>query len=506
MNSKTKLGLFVAGGALIGIVIGISFRADGIFSILRQAVGVTEEVAQADDAKDGEAHENLELAEETWKSMGLKLQRLKTSDYVQTISVPAMIVEKPGHSGRTIPARVHGVVTNVYGVTGQLVTAGTPLFDITLTGDALVVAQTSLLSTIQELDNQRKELARVTKLVKAGSVIGSQRVPLEYEVQRLESLRDLRHQELLVRGLTNTQAEQVIASKKLISKFTVRVPYASSPSDLGVASIEDVFNQLGSIQDLSVERELAEDVAANGVLDPITEASQSYTIESIDVHPGQSISPGVRLAHLAWHDALYIKGFAFERDLRHVTNLKKLNWQVSLEIGETGNQKIVPGFDVHFIDNHVDPGTGAFHFYLDLPNSLLSDFTDKSDRVFRSWTYRPGQRLHVRLPIKEFTKQLVLPISAIVKDGAETYVFRRLKRHHLHAAGEDHSDHAHMDEFQRVTVNVLHRDSQQVVVASNGDLQPGDLVAQNRAYQLYAAQQSQAGQGKAGHSHAGHSH
>jgi membrane fusion protein, heavy metal efflux system len=487
MNNQIKFGL-LGGGMLMGLVIGFCARADGVFSILQNAVGVAEETAKADEA-DAAVHENLELSEETCKSMGLKLRRLKASNYVQSISVPAMIVEKPGHSGRTIPSRVHGVVTRVHCVTGQLVHAGDDLFEITLTGDALVVAQTSLLTTIQELENERKELARVSKLVEEGSIIGSQKIPIEYEVRRLENVQDLRHQELLVRGLTDAQVQKVIESKKLISKFTVKVPLSSGSSTSGSSNSGNGQATFDSD-------------------DSVGPKEDQYTIESIDVHPGQSISPGDRLAHLAWHNELYIKGFAFERDLRHVADLKDLQSQVSLEIGETGNQKVVDGFDVHFIDNHVDPGTGAFHFYLELKNTPLSVSTDNDDRVFKSWTYRPGQRLHVRLPVEEFSKQFVLPVAAIVKDGAETYVYRRLKRHHVDEPGETAGEHnhVHLDEFQRVTVKVLHRDAQKVVIADNGELKQGDLIAQNRAYQLYAAQQAQAGKGGGGHSHAGHSH
>jgi hypothetical protein len=483
MNTKLKFGLIAGGGIVLGLVVGICVRADGIFAILKQAVGVTETDEKQEDK--GESTGNLELAEETQKSMGLKLKRLRTSSYTQAISVPAMIVEKPGHSGRTIPSRVHGVVTAVHCVTGQLVHAGDHLFDVKLTGDAVVAAQTNLLNTIQELANEQQELARVTKLVEEGTLIGQRKVPLQYEVRRLQNLKDLRHQELLVRGLTNDQVEKVIEKKTLISEFEIRVPGATLPDANEPANNSE--DQPKSLDDL-----------------------QSFTVETIDVHPGQSISPGTRLAHLAWHDSLYIKGFAFERDLDHVTNLNKRQWQASLEIGETGHQTVVDGFDVHFIDNHVDPSTGAFHFYMELKNDILSESTDKSGRVFRSWTYRPGQRLHVRLPIKKYTDQLVLPVSAIARDGVESYAFRRLKRHHLHAPGEneDEGSHAHLDEFERVSVAVLYRDSQDVVVSKEGELKVGDLVAMNLAYQLYAAQQSQAGQGHAGHSHGpgGHSH
>jgi membrane fusion protein, heavy metal efflux system len=492
MNNKIKIGSFVGGGVILGIVIGFCFRADGVFAILKQAVGVSEADAETDENK-AESHTNLELAEETQKSMGLKLKRLKTSSYTQAIAVPAMIVEKPGHSGRTIPSRVHGVVTTVHCVTGQLVKAGDRLFDVKLTGDALVAAQTNLLNTIQELANEQQELERVTKLVEAGTVIGQMKVPLQYEVRRLTSLLDVRRQELLVRGLTNEQAELVTKDKKLISEFTIRVPNVENPNELMATNAAD---------DTSKDSDDPPEITDSEL--------QAFTVESIDVHPGQSISPGDRLAHLARHDALYIKGFAFERDLSHVTSLREKNWQASLEIGETGHQKVVEGFDVHFIDNHVDPSTGAFHFYLELKNSILSESKDSSNRVFRSWTYRPGQRLHIRLPIQEFTDQLVLPISAIARDGAESYVFRRLKRHHLHAAGEneDEGSHAHLDEYQRVSVAVLYRDSQNVVVSKTGDLKVGDLVAMNLAHQLYAAQQSQTGQGHAGHDHGpgGHSH
>ncbi len=58
--------------------------------------------------------------------------------------------------------------------------------------------------------------------------------------------------------------------------------------------------------------------------------------------------------------------------------------------------------------------------------------------------------------------------------------------------------------FERVAVHVEHRDRTSVVVANDGALYPGDVVAAKGAYQLQLAIKNKAGGGA--DPHAGHHH
>ena len=82
---------------------------------------------------------------------------------------------------------------------------------------------------------------------------------------------------------------------------------------------------------------------------------------------------------------------------------------------------------------------------------------------------------------------VVLPAPAVVQDGAETYVFQRFGDH-----------------FDRRAVRVDYRDPLSVVIAQDGALKPGDVVAASGAQQLHLALKNKAG--GAVDPHAGHNH
>jgi hypothetical protein len=74
-----------------------------------------------------------------------------------------------------------------------------------------------------------------------------------------------------------------------------------------------------------------------------------------------------------------------------------------------------------------------------------------------------------------------------VDEGAEAYVYRQ-----------------NGDSFERVAVTVEYRDGRSAVIANDGALFPGDVVADRGAYQMHLAAKNQAG--GAVDPHAGHNH
>jgi cobalt-zinc-cadmium efflux system membrane fusion protein len=81
----------------------------------------------------------------------------------------------------------------------------------------------------------------------------------------------------------------------------------------------------------------------------------------------------------------------------------------------------------------------------------------------------------------------VLPVEAVAREGAESFVFQQ------------NGDH-----FDRVTVHVKYRDQFWAVIENDGSLFPGDVVALRGAHQLQMALKNQAGGGV--DPHAGHNH
>jgi hypothetical protein len=124
---------------------------------------------------------------------------------------------------------------------------------------------------------------------------------------------------------------------------------------------------------------------------------------------------------------------------------------------------------------------------LQLSNSIVRNQISADGRRFIEWKFKPGQRMELRVPFEQWTGKIVLPVEAVVKEGAESYVYRR------------NGDH-----FDRVPIHEEYRDRTSVIVANDGALFPGDVVAGAGAYQIHLALKNKAGGGI--DPHAGHQH
>src|SRR5690606_516337 len=106
---------------------------------------------------------------------------------------------------------------------------------------------------------------------------------------------------------------EIITNRELIRTMTVVVP------------------------DLAQGRDAAADDRLTSVGDSPAEDQDlwEYTVESITVHPGESVSAEQSLARLARHSQLYVRGHAFERDVPIVAAVKD-DQTVSVEFGGGG--------------------------------------------------------------------------------------------------------------------------------------------------------------------------
>jgi len=453
-------GLFVRGGELFEFVETLFLR--------QQQTGVDADSVAGHDTADG--HGSMAVATvtaESARTLRLKTTRLRKSDYLQSIRLPGSIVEKPGHSGRTVSSRVRGIVREVYCSAGQLLRPGDRLFRVQLSGDETITAQVSLLETRQLIEATTQELSRVRKLVERKTAPAAELIPIQMQLKRLERQGDLRRKELLVRGLSTELISDILASSELRDEFVMRVPGRDRPA-------------------LDEQVTLSPGDADRGPETPVDDSDpqfKEFTVEEINVHPGQSISPGDQLADLAWHDQLAVEGHAFERDIAAISQLSQSGWKARIEYGSHGEEIQLAEFDVKFVDNHVDTDTGTFRFFLEINNEEFHSSTDARGRVFKSWRFKPGQRVHILIPVEQMKGQFVFPREALVQEGIDSFVFRR------------HSQTAEFDEYEAVPVTVLYRNSSIVVVASDGRLKENNRVAVNNAYQLYLATKTTDGQG-----------
>ena len=433
--------------------------------------------AHSSDEHHGQDRPVVEFSDRARENLELKLGRVETCDWWRTISIPGVVTEQPGHSERRITTAVNGIVTGVHVFPGQTVRQGDPLLDIQPTGELLTTAQASLLKTLLDLELVELELKRILPLVENGSVPAKAKIDKDYEKTRLEAQRLIQMQELLVRGLSAEQINRIVETKKLIREFTIRVP-VSRPERTS-----------------SVDRNLAtgSDDDATRLIQPSPQNEDVYSIESIDIFPGKLVQPGEELCDLALHTHLNIVGHAFERESSLVGRAIKERWPIrAIFENEEGQALIREGLRVRFAENTIDQDARTLRFHIPLSNEVLRDDEGENGIIYRSWLFKPGQKVRLLLPIELLKDRIVLPADAVVKEGMDSFVFR-----------------ANGKLLQRIPVQLEHIDSREGVLKRGGILAPGDVVALNQAYQINLALKkslTMESGAHAGHEHAGHTH
>jgi hypothetical protein len=210
-------------------------------------------------------------------------------------------------------------------------------------------------------------------------------------------------------------------------------------------------------------------------------------LEELNVHQGQALNAGETLCVLADYSRLYMEGQAFERDATAIITARERGWRVAGHFEGDSAAVRIDDLPIAYVANAVDVESRSLHFYVELANSLLPQPRGEEASRFITWRYRPGQRLELAVPVEEWVDQLVLPVDAVAQEGAEFYVFLQNGSH-----------------FDRKPVHVKYRDQTSVVIANDGAVFPGDVVALRGAHQLLMALKNKSGGGV--DPHAGHSH
>ncbi len=458
--------------ALLAIVLITSALALWAFPPLAGRLGLrpfasTKQIAAASGHEHGESHDHaghdheghdhehpghdennaLELSKQAESTIGLKTVLVELKPFAKTISVPGIVVERPGRSTLKVTSPLTGVVTKIYAVQGESLPTGSRLFDLRLTHEELVQAQGDLLRSLGELDVTRREVDRLERLTASGAVAGKERLDRQYDMHKLEAAIQAQSQALALHGLTAEQIESIVVSRKLFQSMTVYVPDA--PQD-------------------------------------VPSGKQAMQVQRLSVQQGQQVQAGEELCVLADYSELQIEGMAFEKDADSLQRVASANGQVTA-IFEGGDRRTaVPGLHILYVAGQVDPDSRALHFYVRLPNERLAD-TQNGEHQFVNWRFRPGQRLRLTIPVETWPDQIVLPSEAVVQEGPESFVFVRFGDH-----------------FDRRAVQVLYRDADSAVVDAKGSLKLGETVAADGAQQLQLALKNKAGGGI--DPHAGHNH
>jgi len=490
---KTGLKQFILGTGVLSALGVTAYLSSPYWLEWIEQVRSRQQAAKAEsDPHDGHDHSGhdhgseeakpvLVLSEQAMENLGLEMTRIQLTDYWRTIQIPGIVSEQQGHSERRIPAPVAGVITKLYIFPGQSVRPGDPLMDVQPTGELLTTTQASLLRTLKDIELIDLELKRISPLVENGTMPAKTKIEKEYERHRLESLQLIQTQELLVRGLSPEQINNIVESKILIRQFTVRVPGGVASDASGTTSLSN--NRAAQVVPAALVKADPLDVEPK---------DRVYSVESISVYPGKLVQPGDGLVELALHTVLDLTGQAFEREAPLILQTLQENWPIDATFETADGTPLKrDGLKIRYIESSVDGASRIQKFHIPLLNQVLRATTGDDGISYHAWLFRPGQRVRLSVPVKKLTGQIVLPAEAVIQEGADAYVFR-----------------ANGKQLERVAIVLEHSDARTAVIKNDGTLTPDfDLVAKNHAYQLNLELKKKLGEGGGGgHSHEGHSH
>lgn len=365
------------------------------------------------------------LSEPAQKNLGLRAKRLMPQSHWRTLMVPGMIVERPGRSDRGIIAPVSGVVEAIRFVPGDSVRPGDVLFTLRFFSDSIFQTQKELFQTVQ---NIRLAQAERDRLLESKNVVPGARVlDVEAQIKRYEVTAQGNRYELLARGLTGTQVDK-IAEGQFVSEIEVAVPTGSKSSPEAL----------------------------------------TYEIQELSVHLGQQVSAGQTLCILADHNLLTVEGKAFRDETPLLERSLKEDWPVEIDFQEESELDWPPltkTFHIHHLANTIDPVTRTFAFQILIENQSKPAHAGKHEHLL--WRFRPGQPVRILLRHDRLDNVFVLPRDAVVRDGADAFLFVQ-----------------NVNTFERKAVQVLLQDRQHVVIANDGAVVPGSYVVQSAAAAL----------------------
>ena len=404
--------------------------------------------AAAGDEHQHEAHHDediLELSQQARATIGLETAPIQLQTYTETITVPGKVVQRPGRSQQKVPAPLTGLVTSIFRTPGEIVVPGEPLFELHLMHEELVEAQGEYLRLVEERKVAQAEMTRLQGVAREGIVAGRKLLDRQYQLQKIQAQLNAHRERLLLHGLNLQHLDYIAAEHKLVHGVKV-----FAPGKLGEHTHPEGVDQP------TVPRAEAD------------EASElRLEIQQLLVERGQHVQAGDPLCVLVDYSKLFIEGQAFQPDVPYLLNVISQGRTISATIGFGGDgQQFVSGLRLEYVDNTVDHESRLHAFFVQLPNQQLSRPASDPASRFVQWKFRPGQRVKLQIPVRQWDDRIVLPTSAVAQDGLEAYVFLQ-----------------NGSRFERRAVRIEVRDSRQqlFVIANDGSLYPGDVIAMNNA-------------------------
>lgn len=385
--------------------------------------------------------EVLRLSPQAQRNLNLVSLPATLRNYWRTVQIPGEIRDRPGISDRGVTSPAVGVVSAIHRFPGDSVLPGQPLFTLQLFSEYLQNTQSELFRATRETELLQEQIERLATIAKDGAIAEVRVLDLKNQLRRQQALIAACRQDLLTRGLTPEQL-LLAAEGTFVSTIEVTSPL---PGTTAAA--------------------------------PVT-----WELQELAVELGQQVQAGQLLAKLSNHEALFIVGRAFKQEAPFLEKAAQEHRPIDVEFAEDDLSHWRDGapeqsFSIRHLANSIDPRSRTFDFFIPLQNQ--SHRYSRDGEEFVAWRFRPGQRTRLHVPVEEFRDVFVLPAAAVVREGAEAYVFRQ--------SGEL---------FDRRPAQVLHQDRRFVVLANDGSLKPDMLLAQNSAAALNRVLRAQTASGE----------
>jgi len=444
---------------LVGGLIVVAIIGDIVFLTREQWLPLittsTVEASSEEVAQPVEDPKVLKLSAQARKNLGLISRPARPQTYWRKIQVPGAIVDRPGRSDRGVTSPAVGVVLEVHAFPGETVRPGDRLFTLRLFSEYLQNTQKELFSSNKEIELIQEQLDRLRPLAESGGIPKTKIIELENQLRRQETVIQAYRQDLLTRGLSTTDIQKV-SEGEFISTIDVVAPPA-----VKLAESENRI-QLASFQ-------------------PVNDESMTfaYEVQQLNATLGQQVQAGQLLSTLSDHSSLYIEGHAFKREAPYLERAAQNRWPIEVEFAEDVEDHwptLEQTFEIRYLSNSIDTASRTFDFFVPLANQARA--YDKNNETFVVWRFRPGQRVRLHVPVEEMTDVIVLPSAGIVREGPEAYVFQQ-----------------NGDLFNRLSVQILHEDRLNTVIANDGTITPGLYLAQGAAASLNRVLKAQAASG-----------
>ncbi len=465
----------------------------------------TETQATADDGHAHDEHdhghgpsvgEEIEISAQGRGNLGLKTQTVALTTYTQYVSVPATIVDWPGRTHISVTAPLTGVVNAIYISRGELIRSGQPLFSLRLTHQDLVKTQSDYLAALGRLDVEEREIQRLAAITQSGAVPRKTLIEHEYEHDRLLAELRAEKQALLLHGLTDAQIEAIESTRQLVREVTIYAPTLHGDDSLhhesehpipslppGEVPVVRPLQQAGFTTNTQPDPDRSKDHAPAHEHEHV---EVEFLVTELNVNRGQSVAAGESLGRLSDYSSVLIEGHAFQKDATSLRMAAKFGFPLQAVLDSASQPEIVDGLKISYIGNEVGIQSRALPFFVPLENQVERD-EQRGQQRYVSWKYKPGTRLHLRVPLQGFDNTFVVPKDAVAEEGVERYVF------------VDHGDH-----FDRRPVRVLARDEVWAAIKNDGSLRAGETIATAGAHQLQMEMKNRSS-GPVD-PHAGHSH